>query len=298
MYDETMYRIMLDNLYEGIYFVDCERRITFWNQGAVRMTGFSSEEMVGRFCFDHLLNHVDESGKELCLDGCPLSFTIQDGRSRETAVYLRHKLGHRVPIVVRTIPIFENGVIIGAMEFFTDNLERHDVIRSLEEFRTAALNDTLTTLPNRRYTDQFLVSKMHEYHSLGLPFGIAYLDLDHFKAVNDTYGHLVGDEVLRMVSRTFLNAIRSTDIVGRWGGEEFMAVLPGVDPDALVVVSERMRMMVERAAVRTDGLELLVTISVGSTMVRPEDSLDDMIRRADRLLYRSKDAGRNRVSLG
>lgn len=298
MYDESMYRIMLDSLYEGIYFVDRERRISFWNEGAARLTGFGPEEKVGRFCFDHLLNHVDSEGRELCLDGCPLSFTISDGLPRETAVYLRHKQGHRVPIVVRTIPFLEAGQVVGAMEIFSDNVERHDVIKSLEEFRAAALNDPLTTLPNRRYTDQFLVSKMHEYRSLGLPFGVAYLDLDNFKIINDTYGHHVGDEVLRMVSRTFLNAIRTTDVVGRWCGEEFMAVFPGVDEETLTMVSERIRMQVEMAAVRIDGLELRVTVSAGATLVLPDETVNDMIRRADRLLYQSKSEGRNRVSRG
>ncbi len=291
------YRVMLDNLYEGVYFVDCERRITFWNQGAARLTGYSAEEMTGRFCHDNLLNHVDESGNELCLNGCPLSDSIRNGVMRESAVYLRHKSGHRVPVLVRTVPIREGGRIIGAVESFTDNSEHRAIAQSLEEFKSHAYNDPLTTLPNRRYTEHFLASRMSEYRTLGIPFGIAFIDIDHFKGINDTYGHNVGDEVLRTVSRTFLGAVRSTDTVGRWGGEEFLAVLPGVTEDILAVVSERIRMLVERAVTRTGERDIMVTVSIGATTAREGESTEEMLHRADTLLYQSKRNGRNLVSL-
>ena len=96
---------VFDDLYEGVYFVDRDRGITFWNQGAVRITGFTSQEMLGHFCYDNLLNHVDEQGNQLCMGGCPLHATLQDGNARSAQVYLHHKSGHRVRVNVRIRPL-------------------------------------------------------------------------------------------------------------------------------------------------------------------------------------------------
>ena len=96
---------LLDSLFDGVYFVDKERRIQYWSQGAKHLTGYSASEAVGRYCFDNFLVHVDECGCALCLTGCPLASTIADGDRREADVYLRHKLGHRVPVTVRVAPI-------------------------------------------------------------------------------------------------------------------------------------------------------------------------------------------------
>jgi len=116
------YLEILNNLYEGVYIVDKDRRITFWNKSAEDITGFSADEMQGRSCFNNLLNHVDAEGNSLCLGGCPLHKTILDGMDREAVVYLHHKNGHRVPVVVRTVPLVIEGEIAGAIEIFSNNV--------------------------------------------------------------------------------------------------------------------------------------------------------------------------------
>src|SRR5512138_459514 len=95
------FKVLLDNLYDGVYFVDRDRRITFWNKGAERLTGFSKQEADGRSCHDNFLTHIDENGRHLCLSGCPLAETIQDGRQRECDLFLHHKDGHRLPVSIR-----------------------------------------------------------------------------------------------------------------------------------------------------------------------------------------------------
>ncbi len=99
---------ILENLYEGVYFVDKERTITSWNNGATQLTGFSQDEVVHKKCFSNILNHVDVNGIALCFDGCPLHATIQDGVPREANVFLQHKNGHRVPVMVKALPIYNN----------------------------------------------------------------------------------------------------------------------------------------------------------------------------------------------
>ena len=99
--EKNFYKDIVDNLYDGVYFVDRDRVITYWNKGAERITGYSAKETLGRACRDNLLNHVTANGIELCKSNCPLAAVMQDGNPREAEVYLHHKDGHRVPIIVR-----------------------------------------------------------------------------------------------------------------------------------------------------------------------------------------------------
>ena len=297
--DKTeFYNTVLVNIYEGIYFVNTERQITFWNGGAERITGFSGDDVIGKCCKDNLLNHVDESGKRLCLDGCPLYNTIQDGKIREAAVYLHHKDGHRVPVTVRAIPMYEGEKIIGAVEIFTDDSEKHETQRDIEAYKVLAMLDQLTQLPNRRHIDSFLSSKYKEFKELNMKFGILFMDIDKFKTFNDTYGHDVGDEILKMISKTFLAATRATDLIGRFGGEEFIAVLAGVDETSLMKKAERLRMLIENNSLDANGKQHKVTISIGATLVKDDDTIDTLLKRSDELLYKSKEDGRNRVTFG
>lgn len=292
------YNTILTNTYEGIYFVDTDRQITFWNGGAERITGFLAEDVIGKFCRDNILNHVDERGKELCLDGCPLHQTIQDGKTREAAVYLHHKDGHRVPVSVRSIPMVEGEKIIGAVEIFIDDSEKHEVQQNVEAYKILAMLDQLTQLPNRRHIDSFLSSKYKEFKELNMKFGILFMDIDKFKTFNDTYGHDIGDEVLKMLSKTLLAATRPTDLVGRFGGEEFIAILAGVDEAGLMKKAERFRMLVENNSLNVCGKQVKVTISIGATLIKEDDTVEVLVKRADEQLYKSKENGRNRVTLG
>ena len=159
-----------------------------------------------------------------------------------------------------------------------------------------ALFDQLTQLPNRRYIDTFLENQLRDYQSLGIPFGVLMLDLDFFKRVNDTYGHSVGDVVLKMVAGTLQGAMRKNDFIGRWGGEEFVAVLRGVTHLELRLIAEKICRMVAQSGIQRGADCLRVTVSVGCTMALPTDNLFSLMQRADQALYCSKNEGRNRVT--
>jgi len=113
---DNFYRKILDNLYDGVYFVDPERRITYWNKGAERISGFSAVQVKGKCCAENILVHVDDLGNELCKGDCPLAQTLKDGQTREADVYLHHADGHRIPVKIRVAPIIENGKVAGATE--------------------------------------------------------------------------------------------------------------------------------------------------------------------------------------
>ena len=159
-----------------------------------------------------------------------------------------------------------------------------------------ALFDPLTQLPNRRYIDTFLENQFRDYQSLGIPFGVMMLDLDFFKDINDTYGHSVGDAVLRMAAGTLQGAMRKNDFVGRWGGEEFVAVLRGVTHLELRLIAEKICRMVAQSGIPRGTDCLRVTVSIGCTMALPADTPCSLIQRADQALYCSKNGGRNCVT--
>ncbi len=297
MADDNFYRKMLENLHDGVYFVDKERKITFWNKGAERITGFTAEEVKGSYCYNNILNHVDSDGNELCFGGCPLHATMSDGEEKTAEVFLQHKKGHNVPVFVRTIAIEEAGKVVGAVEMFNDNSERLESMGHIEKLQDLAMTDELSDLPNRRYVRAFLESKLSELRILGLPFGVAFLDIDDFKKVNDTYGHDVGDEIIKLVAQTGVKTLRKTDLIGRWGGEEFVAIFAGVDERELAIVAEKLRVLIEHSAFKMNDQTIGVTVSLGATMAVEGDSMNSLMDRADGLMYISKINGKNRVSI-
>ena len=292
-----MYKSILDRLYEGVYLVDPQRRIQFWNWGAERITGFSPEYIMGRGCYDNLLQHVSSDGKNLCHNGCPLQATLEDGQEREAMVYLHHRNGHRVAVMVRVLPLVEQGNIVGAAEVFTDDVERFHMREEMAALTTQAREDSLTGLYNRRYGEMFLAARQHELNNVGVPYGIVLLDIDRFKQINDRHGHPQGDRVLQTVARTLKDVSRQSDGVIRWGGEEFLLVLPGVGKNTLTQLAERMRHMVEASTVDVAGKTLRVTVSAGAATAVAGQGEEECIHRADAALYRAKQNGRNQVQI-
>ena len=295
---EDFYKNLLDNLSDGVYFVDTERIITYWNQASERITGFSRQQVVGKSCQDNVLNHCTETGAELCKNGCPLTATLQDGQPQTAEVYLHHADGHRVPVRVRVAPIRnENGQIVGAVESFSSNLDlfkARNKIRSLEQTVTI---DALTKVGNRHYGEVRLKTALIEFKEAQQPFGLLFVDLDNFKHINDTLGHEAGDRVLQMVASTLRQNLRQTDTVIRWGGEEFLVLVEASHLVGLREVSEKLRNLVEHSHLACADVEIGVTASIGATLVRATDTLETLVARADHLMYQSKLAGKNRVTM-
>ena len=295
------YEEILQCIKEGIYFVDTNRKITFWNDYAAEITGFSASEVLDSHCYDNILNHVDDAGTHLCTEGCPLHKTIEDSIRREASVYLHHKDGHRVPVVVRTFPMSDKGKIIGAIELFTEKKPPHELqhaIGDIEELKVLAMTDQLTGLSNRRYAKNFLSSKLIELQEFQVPFAVAMIDIDNFKTINDTYGHSMGDRLLQVTAKSMVNAVRSDDLVARWGGDEFLVVFSSIGGKVLEQVSERIRMLVESSSLQVEGKTIHGTVSIGSVIVDKPVSKEAIIHMADQLMYQSKVKGRNCVSLG
>jgi diguanylate cyclase (GGDEF)-like protein/PAS domain S-box-containing protein len=296
MQQVDFYKQILDNLSDGVYFVDCQRRITYWNRGAERISGYSAEQVLGSSCADNLLIHVDEKGVSLCQCGCLLQETLQDGQPRQAQVFLHHAEGHRVPVFVRVAPIQnEEGEISGAVETFSDNSHLVNTLRRVSDLQKEILQDNLTGIGNRQFTETRILASLENLRKLQIPFAVLFFDIDHFKHVNDTHGHAAGDRVLRMVANSASQNLRSSDIIGRWGGDEFLAVISNVNHSEMERIAEKLRVLVEQSQLDVPAGTIRVTISGGCSLAREQDSLGELVKRVDNLFYESKKIGNNHI---
>ena len=296
---EQMRGALLDGLSDGVYFVDLQRRILYWNRGAEELTGYPSDEVLGHRCKDRILTHCDEAGRELCGSRCPLLDTMRDGEVREAHVFLHHRDGHRRAVCVRAAAVRDGtGAIIGAVETFHDDGAYLDSQRRAAELRRSACTDALTGVGNRLYGEMVLENWIEQRRRFERPFGLLFVDVDHLKALNDDHGHACGDAALRALAQTARGASRGEDEVIRWGGDEFLVVVADAGPSSLARVAARIVALARRTRVELDGASgVRLSVSIGATLARAQDTPDAIVRRADALLYDSKGGGRNRVTL-
>ena len=169
---------------------------------------------------------------------------------------------------------------------------------NLQAVRTESLTDPLTTMSNRKFFDQALAKAMAEAQESNQPLSLLMADIDHFKSFNDKFGHLTGDQVLRLVALSVKQNVKNSDIAARYGGEEFVIALPNTPLDAAQIIADQIRhsVMTKELMKRSSGERLgRVTISIGVAVLRPHDTAQSLIERADMCLYAAKRNGRNRV---
>ncbi|WGW01610.1 diguanylate cyclase [Vibrio sp. YMD68] len=178
-------------------------------------------------------------------------------------------------------------------------IARENDLRALEEvsqkMESIANTDVLTQLPNRRFSEIRLLELIEHSQCHGNHLSVAIIDFDHFKDINDTYGHLVGDKVLQLFGEIARSFSRKTDFIGRWGGEEFIAVYSSTDTQAASKVLQRIMSQLKNSNLDALQAGLKLTVSIGLTSLRVGDDIDVMLTRADNLLYKAKDDGRNQI---
>ena len=192
--------------------------------------------------------------------------------------------------------------LFGLIRDVTEQIEARKVLqdardaanRSAERAMALASTDALTGLANRRRIVEYLDATLSDVADGDAALSVVLFDIDHFKAVNDRYGHDVGDEVLKRVAASAIEGLRSTDLIGRYGGEEFVIILPRTDADAALQIAERVRSRIEASR---GGTQPKVTVSLGVATTQGDDTGHVILKRADVALYAAKDAGRNRLRL-
>jgi two-component system cell cycle response regulator len=176
-------------------------------------------------------------------------------------------------------------------------LAQRELLEMRERLQFQATHDAMTALWNNTAIAEILSKEIKRAKRQGIPLSVSLIDLDHFKSVNDTYGHLVGDEVLKTAASQMFHAVREYDSLGRYGGEEFLAVLPGCAAHDAVATVERMRMALCNAPLLTEPSSIVVTGSFGICEWNSTLSVSELLSRADNALYKAKTSGRNRIEL-
>ncbi|GAA1799439.1 diguanylate cyclase [Planosporangium flavigriseum] len=246
---------------------------------------------------------ADAAFAALCTADTPTVIAGDDVPTAVRALLGEHPAALVVPLIARDGPV---GVVILGGETFDDSapvicaglagqgMSAYDNAVLFSRVQELATTDELTGVPNRRHFYALAGTLVAAARRSGRALGAVMLDIDKFKGINDTYGHATGDDVIREVANRVAASVRDSDVLGRYGGEEFVAVLP--DLDGGVDLAERIRAAVAASPVPTRSGPVPVTVSVGLARLGPvDDDLDQLVARADHALYRAKDAGRNRV---
>jgi diguanylate cyclase (GGDEF)-like protein/PAS domain S-box-containing protein len=278
----------------GHWRVDLMRWTIQWSDQTYRVHGLEPGTPVG---VDYSVRQYVEEDAEAVRailaaavqTGEPFQF---QGRIRRTDGEIRHVKSHG------SIEMGRGGRAVGIFGTVQDVTETVENARILEAARSAAERvantDMLTGMPNRRHTLAFLEKALAGAREHGAPLAVAIFDIDHFKRINDTFGHAVGDNVIRRVAQRAKAALREEDLVGRVGGEEFVCIFQRSSAQAAEMLAERIRKTIEIDEARPDGLPE-VTISVGLAIYDGEPDVEELLHRADQALYTAKRDGRNRM---
>ncbi|RCW52997.1 sensor domain-containing diguanylate cyclase [Halanaerobium sp. ST460_2HS_T2] len=299
MKKEELHKIINEN-FTPAYYVDQERKIKNWNQEALKLSGYKFDHVKDKFCYDNILQHINSEGVNLCQNGCPLHKTLEDGKVREAQVFLHHKKGHRMPVKVRTVPVKNNGGVIGAVEYFIDNKTEPNFDTEITELKNKNFIDHLTGASNRHHLEYVLKKIISEKVFEEQNIAFCFFDIDNFKLINDNYGHLVGDQALKMTVKTIKANLRPADKIFRWGGDEFALLLFNIDSKRdLKKIIKRLLIFINKSYFMIeDKTKVSITTSWGASLIKETDEYKKLLKRVDSLMYRSKNNGKNKVSLG
>jgi diguanylate cyclase (GGDEF)-like protein/PAS domain S-box-containing protein len=276
------YRTLFEHATDLIWTLSDQGVLTSINPAFATLTGWSRDEWLNK-AFLPLLHPAD-----VPLVGQTLSQTLQGAISAARDVRIRVHNGAYLIANYRLFPLTELGQIAGAIGLARDVTELRQ-LQSVE--REQARTDQLTGLVNRRGCEEAFVRETARATRENGSVGVVLFDIDHFKKVNDTYGHEAGDAILKGVAGALRGVARASDVPGRWGGEELLAILPGVDVAGARRFAERVRV----AVAALEGLPCPVTVSAGTAEWTKGQDVKAVLARADRMLYDAKGAGRNRV---
>ena len=281
---------VVDSIADPTLVIDVQSYEVLLSNKAAREFYLSNEAPEHITCYQ--MSHSRRTPCDGADDICPLK-QIFDTK-KPVRVTHRHyaKDGSVIYVELLATPIFDDaGHVVQIIESHRD-ISRHVELEA--ELKQRAATDKLTGAYNRAKFDEELSRQLESALRYGISLGIIMFDIDHFKNVNDTYGHNTGDEVLIGMARLFKKRIRRHDILARWGGEEFAILIPQTDADAIKTMAEGLRQAVESH--RFEGVGS-VTASFGATLICDGDTPTSLMKRVDRALYRSKETGRNRTTV-
>jgi len=288
------YKILLDSIFDAVYVVDANGSILYWNDSCARISGYSAEEMAGQNFSNTLFAMAEDSEYFSGDHNGAIAIVLKSGMPGTWKGCVCRKSGQRIPIESHISAIRdEQGQIVGAIEVFRDisaHVSLEDAYRQLLQM---SRKDQLTGLYNRSAISELLkaeIERSRRYHQY---LSVVMIDIDLFKRINDRYGHDAGDVVLAKIGSVLNHNLRKPDVVGRWGGEEFLVIAPNSDSAAGAKLAERLRNLIKEIPDRE--VPEAISASFGVSQLICGQSHDQMLYQADMALYRAKRDGRDRV---
>lgn len=292
---EQQFKLITEVVGEGIFLVGPEGKIISSNPEANRLLGYNFDEIEGVF-IQEVIHKQQLDGTLYNPNENPLYKTIISGDIYNSEGAFTCKSGFLMAVMIVCRPVFKDDILDGAVIAFRDIAEQKKYLQSLETINKLlekqATTDALTGMYNRMMFDKSMTNEMARAIRYNSPLSLIIFDIDHFKKVNDTYGHSTGDNVLKRLAKLVETNIRETDILARWGGEEFVILTPGLILAETLKLAEKLRRKVEEFEFEKPQK---ITLSFGVTAFTNGDSSTVLLNRADEALYRAKESGRNQV---
>ncbi len=289
-----IFRAALESLQTGVCVVDHDRKIRFWNEGAERITGYLRQDVLGRFCGEILLVKFHENKVALCEQSCPLVAAMRDGKPRESRVYLHHKSGYAVPIILRAGPIRDvHSHVIGAVESFVERPCVSTRPRPESDLVVGHGLDAITQLPDYPFTESYLGDRLKFASEHLIPFGLLCIQLDKLETLTLTHGLDAAESILNVVAHTLRNGLDPQDFLGRWSEDQFLAIVVNCGNSDLLSTAERLRRLAQSSEIVWWGDQLSVKVSVGGTALRLGEDVVPLLDRTGIALRQAVAKGGN-----
>ncbi|MBS0210869.1 MAG: diguanylate cyclase [Planctomycetes bacterium] len=293
--DDLFYNKLLDNMHDAVVFVDNNKRITLWNRGAERLTGIPASSVHQRHWIPSLVKMRDERGRLVKDEECPVAHALETGVQWLRRLIIRGRGGHELAVDAHAAPVMAaDGTRQGLTLIFHDASSETSLEERCQNLHELATRDPLTGVANRAEFNRVIMQFVAAHLESKRPCSLIMCDIDRFKQINDRYGHPAGDAVIRSFAHLLQNAVRTGDLVSRYGGEEFTMLCADCDLASVNARAEEIRMAFAQLP-QSDLEGRCVSASFGVTEVQPGDTADSLLARADRALLIAKETGRNRV---
>jgi diguanylate cyclase (GGDEF)-like protein len=286
---------LIDSMHDGVIFVDEHRGIFLWSKGAERLTGVSSAAAQGRQFTPSLLDMCNTAGRRVRDEACPVARAIATHAQLRQRLEILGRQGEHVAIDLHAIPVVcRDGHLRGATVLLQDAQPEASLEEKCEALHAEVTKDPMTKVANRAEFDRMLALFIEAHEQAGLPCSLIMTDIDHFKSINDTFGHQAGDEAIITVANLLTQTCRSGDLVARYGGEEFAVLCADCTIADAAARGEQIRKRISEAIIASLGSRK-ITASFGVAQLQAGDSPETLLRRSDSALLTAKEQGRNQV---
>ena len=275
--DPALYRSVLENLPIGIYVLDLDQRVRFWNRGAEKITGYLAQEVLGQVCREPL-PHCDPQGRVLTGDHCPITTTFRDGRAVHNHVFTLHKQGHRLGVQVRTLPLFDNNDLLKGVAVAFEERAANFVDQFSGALMFGCL-DSVTGVPSQRLTRCVILESLAGLQETQRGFGLLRIRVMGLTELAARYGADSLVTILHTVAQTLRHNVDAESFLGRWSESEFLALLESASPMRVAAAAESLTQLLSTLKITWWGDCFFLQTEVACVMARPGDNLEPLLNR-------------------